>query len=135
MNVNEVRELLALIEGTERVTIPASALEVWHTALGKTAFEDAKAAVEKHYRMSPVDGFGNLRKIMPNDVKRVAEDFHTTRMRALARQALAGREPKPGESGSGALTGKGLAAREMARAVAAEAAERARARRTELVAA
>jgi hypothetical protein len=88
MNMNEVRELLALVEGYERTPVPPAALDVWFAELRDVSYEDAAEAIRHHYRTAGTDKYGAIRRVLPVDVRRVAKGYHETRMRALARQAL-----------------------------------------------
>lgn len=121
MNLSETRQLLALVEGYERMPVPETALVVWFEELRHTTHEDAVAAVRHHYRTAGTDKNGAIRRVLPVDVKRVAEGIAASRRRAEARAALPAPQERRGSTGRPAAVERMLAeARAKAEAASAK---------------
>lgn len=120
MNATEVRALLTLIETYDRSTFQPKAVELWGEALRRVSFEDAEAAVHAIFRVAGHDDRGNIRKLLPIDVKRPAEAIGEARRRRRAQAAIAAPAQRVGSTGRPAAVEQALAeARAKAEAAAA----------------
>lgn len=108
MNLLEAQELLTIIAAYDRGGFPDNAAElVWYPALRGVAYADARAAVDKHYRINARDPHtGAVRRVLPVEVARVAEDIRAARLRAEGRRAI---EAAPGKVGVPAQSKKARA--------------------------
>jgi hypothetical protein len=83
MNRQEVRDLLTLIEGFERRTFPASAVDAWLSIMAPVEYRDALQAVRDHF-----DAAEPIRDpVQPGPIKRRAKliaELRESRTRAIA---------------------------------------------------
>jgi hypothetical protein len=125
MNLTETKELLALIASYDRRPFAAEAVGVWHGELRDVELEDAAEAVKTIFRTNGHDDRGNVRTLLPADVRRPAQAIAETRYRRLAtaanRKQIGAPQVRRGSVGRPAAVEKLLAE---ARAKAAAAAER-----------
>lgn len=91
MRLDLVQELLNLIGDLERTAPPEGAAVSWLPILDGVDFEDARQAILAHYGSSAArDRKGEMRRILPHDVRSGALYFRDRRLLA-ARRAL----PRP----------------------------------------
>lgn len=125
MKLDEVKELLQLITTYDRRPFTPAAVDTWYTELRKVAYEDAEAAVRTIFRTNGHDDRGNVRTLLPADVRRPALAIAESRYRAEAmranRKQLEAPQVRRGSTGRPASVERLLAE---ARAKAAEAAAR-----------
>jgi hypothetical protein len=120
MKLNEVTALLELIQSIDRKPFPANAAPAWLPILHGIEYRDAEQAVNDHYRSyNARDGKGDLRPILPVDIRTRASALKEHRQRAEARHALPGPKPRVGSVGRPPEVEAELArARELARQAA-----------------
>jgi hypothetical protein len=125
MNLNETKQLLTLIASYDRRPFTPEAVDVWYAELRAVEFEDAAEAVKTTFRISGHDDRGNIRTLLPADIRRPAQAIAETRYRRMAAEAnrrqLAAPQVRRGSTGRPAAVEAALAE---ARAKAAAAAEK-----------
>jgi hypothetical protein len=125
MKFSEVDELLKLISTYDRRPFTPKAVEVWAAELGRIEYQDAVEAVRTIFRTNGHDDRGNVRTLLPADVRRPAQAIAETRYRreaaAANRKALGAAQVRRGSTGRPAAVERALAD---ARAKAAAAAEK-----------
>lgn len=121
MRIAEVKELLQLITTYDRRPFSDGAVTTWHTELRAVEFEDAAEAVKMVFRTNGHDDRGNVRTLLPADVRRPAQAIAESRYRRLARAAIEAPKVRVGSTGRPAAVEAMLAE---ARRKAAAAAER-----------
>lgn len=124
MNITEVKALLVLIESYDRSPFRPEAVDLWFEALRTVEHEDAEKAVHGIFRTSGRTEKGDIRRLLPADVRRPAEAIAESRYRRAAQKAIGARRP-PGVPLSGPVRSPAAeAALAQARAKAAEALDR-----------
>jgi hypothetical protein len=119
MKPHEVEELLLTIQSIDRKPFPPNAPMTWYEILRDVAYIDAKQAVHEHYTsLGARDGRGDVRPILPVDIRSRASALAEHRARSMARNALPGPRERRGSIGRPAEVEAELAA---ARARVAEA--------------
>lgn len=125
MKYSEVEDLLKLISSYDRRPFTPEAVEVWAHEIGRVQFEDAAEAVRTIFRTNGHDDRGNVRTLLPADVRRPAQAISETRRRreaiAAQRKALEAPQVRRGSTGRPAAVEAALA---VARAKAAAATEK-----------
>lgn len=116
MRFDLVQELLTLISELDRSPFPEGAALSWHALLDDIDFADAKQAVLEHYgSYGARDSSGQVRRIIPADVRTKARGIKEARDRAVRRALPAGPRPRVGSTGRpAAVMAEILAARERA---------------------
>lgn len=100
MKLELVTDLLTLITEYDRQAFPPGAHLAWHDVLDGIDYGDARQAIIDHYgSASSRDGSGNVRKIMPADVRTGARKIREHRERMARRALPAGRGPRVGSTG------------------------------------
>lgn len=100
MKPNEVEELLALVQSIDRKPFPANAHIAWYPILRDIGYPDAVQAVNDHYRSyGSRDSKGDVRPILPADIRGRAHAIAEARARASARTALPGPRERRGSVG------------------------------------
>jgi hypothetical protein len=117
----EVESLLKLITTYDRRPFLPGAAEVWFAELARVEYEDAAEAVRTIFRTNGHDDRGNVRTLLPADVRRPAQAIAETRYRRMARAVIEAPKTRLGSTGRPAAVERMLAD---ARAKAAAAAER-----------
>lgn len=123
MRHDQLEQLLNLIVAYDRKPFPDGATEAWLPLLHQVTYTDAEQAVHRYYG-SPTarDDRGNLRQILPGDVRAGARYIRAGRERSLAaRTALPAAPERLGSTGRPKRVEAMLAT---ARQKAAKAAER-----------
>lgn len=121
MKHTEVVALLDLISTYDRRPFPPGAADLWLTELRAVSFEDAAEAVRTIFRINGHDERGNVRTLLPADVRRPAEAIGETRRRKAAQAAIAAPQVRRGSTGRPAAVEAELAkARAKAEAAAAK---------------
>ena len=133
MKLHEVEGLLELIQSIDRKPFPLNAASAWLPILGDIAYRDAEQAVNDHYRSYGArDSKGDVRAILPADIRGRAHALAEARARAAARTALPGPRERRGSKGRPPEV---LAELERARALVRAALERHQADEKQAVAA
>ena len=84
MNITLVREILDLIVSYDRSPFPDGAVRAWLPVLDDIDYEDARQAVIEHYTsLGARDGRGEVRRIVPADVRARAAATREARERVL----------------------------------------------------
>jgi hypothetical protein len=109
MNATETKQLLSLISTYDRRPFPPEALDVWHAELRAVNYGDAVAAVQTIFRINGHDDRGQVRTLLPADVRRPAEAIGDTRRRKLAQAAIEGAKERRGSVGRPAAVERALA--------------------------
>ena len=100
MKLHEVEGLLELIQSIDRKPFPLNAATAWLPILGDIAYRDAEQAVNDHYRSYGArDRHGEVRPILPADIRGRAHAVAEARARASARTALPGPRERRGSVG------------------------------------
>jgi hypothetical protein len=121
MKYSEVEELLKLISTYDRRPFPAGAAELWLAELARVEYGDAAEAVRTIFRTNGHDERGNVRTLLPADVRRPAQAIAESRYRRLAREAIEAPQVRRGSTGRPAAVEAALAAaRERAARAAAK---------------
>lgn len=119
MRLDLVQELLTVISELDRTPFPEGAALSWMAILDGIDFEDARQAVLEHYgSLGARDAGGQVRRILPADVRHRARAIKEARDRATRRALPAGKGPRLGSTGRPAAV---LAELEAARRAAAAA--------------
>lgn len=90
MNLKETEQLLRLIEAYDRTPFRPEAVDLWYAELRSITYADADAAVRQIFRIHGRDDKGNVRKLLPADVRRPAEAIGEHRRRMEAQRAIGG---------------------------------------------
>ena len=91
MKPHETRELLELIQSIDRKPFPPNAPTIWYEIQIRVEYQDAKQAVHDHYTsFGARDGKGDVRPILPVDIRSRAAALAEHRARAAQRTALPG---------------------------------------------
>lgn len=101
MNIDETEKLLLLIEGYDRSSFKPAAIGLWSLAMGDVVYQDAVDAVHQIFRIAGHDREGDIRKLLPADVKRPALAIGEARRRKSDQAAIAAAEPAKGVGSTG----------------------------------
>lgn len=83
MRHSEIEQLLTTIVSYDRKPFPDGATEAWLTLLHEVTFADAEQAVHRYYGSpSARDDRGNIRQILPSDVRSGARHIREARERS-----------------------------------------------------
>ena len=86
MNIELVSDLLDLITAYDRTPFPDGAVRAWLPVLDRIDYRDAVQAVHDHYTtLGARDSQGQVRRILPADVKARASALREARERELNR--------------------------------------------------
>lgn len=100
MKFEQAKELLQLISDIDRRPFPEGAAATWYEMLRTVDFADAKQAIHEHYTSHGArDSRGDVRAVLPVDVKSRAKGIAETRARAAQRTALPGPAQRLGSTG------------------------------------
>lgn len=100
MKMDQVEELLALIQSIDRKPFPANAAGAWFPIMDGIRYTDAVQAVNDHYKsFGARDSRGEVRPILPVDIRARAHAIAEARARASARSALPGPRQRVGSVG------------------------------------
>jgi hypothetical protein len=111
MRFDLVQDLLTVISELDRSPFPEGAAKSWMTILDGIDYADARQAVLEHYASaSSRDGSGNVRRVLPADVRTGAHRIAEQRERALRRALPAAPRPRLGSTGRPAAVLAELAA-------------------------
>lgn len=84
MNITLVREILDLIVSYDRSPFPDGAVKAWLPVLEDIDYEDARQAVIEHYTsLGARDGKGDVRRILPGDLRSRSAAIREARERML----------------------------------------------------
>lgn len=122
MKFDQAKELLVLISSIDRRPFPENAAATWFEMLRTVDFDDAKQAIHEHYTsLGARDSRGEVRAVLPADVKHRANAIREVRNRAAQRHALPAPAQRTGSTGRPAHVEAALAE---ARRKAAQASEK-----------
>lgn len=100
MRHDQLEQLLTLIVSYDRKPFPDGATEAWYPLLYDVEYGDAERAVHDYYGAPGArDDRGNIRQIMPGDIRSGARRIRDLRHRAAARQAITSPPPRRGSTG------------------------------------
>lgn len=121
MKFDQAKELLVLISSIDRRPFPENAAATWYEMLSTVDFDDAKQAVHEHYTSLGARGSnGDVRAVLPVDVKHRANAIREARLRAAQRHALPAPSQRTGSTGRPAHVEAALAEARRAAARASE---------------
>lgn len=84
MRIDLVQALLDLMVSYDRTPFPANAVEAWLPILDPIDYDDAVQAVNEHYvSLGARDSQGQVRRILPADVKQRATAIREARQRKI----------------------------------------------------
>lgn len=102
MRHNQLEQLLTLIVAYDRKPFPDGATEAWLPLLHEVTYADAEQAVHRYYGApSARDDRGNLRQILPGDVRAGARYIREARERSstAGRRTLTAPPERRGSTG------------------------------------